>query len=183
MGWVVSGPLRNSHDDDAVSVTVNRISVASLEELLISQYNQVFSELSSEEKTEMSVEDKRFLKIASEAVLQNRHYHLKLPFRRTNVSMPNNRQKAEQRPQSLKRKMKSDAQYKQEYIAFLDDIFENNYAEEVPQDELTQPPVKILYVPHHGVYHHKQKSPEWFLTVQHLTKVFLSTQSCYRDLT
>ncbi len=157
LGWVVNGPLRNSHVGDAVSVTVNRISVASLEELLISQYNQEFSELSSEEKTEMSIEDKRFLKIASEAVLQNGHYHLKLPFRRTNVSMPNNRQMAEQRLQSLKRKMKRDEQYKQEYIAFLNDIFENNYAEEVPQDELAQSPGKIWYVPHHGVYHPKKK--------------------------
>lgn len=37
-----------------MSVTVNRISVASLEELLISQYNQDFNEVVSEEKTEMS---------------------------------------------------------------------------------------------------------------------------------
>lgn len=54
LGWVVNGPLRNSRDD--------AVSVASLEELLISKYNREFSELSSEEKTEMSIEDKRFLK-------------------------------------------------------------------------------------------------------------------------
>lgn len=33
--------------------------------------------------------------------------------------------------------MKMNQQYKQEYITFLNDIFENNYAEEVPQEELT----------------------------------------------
>lgn len=105
----------------------------------------------------MSIEDKRFLKIASEAILHHGHCHLKLPFRRTNVSMPNNHQLAEQRLQSPKIQLKRDEQYKQEYIAFLDDIFENNYAEEVPQNELTQPPGKIWYVPHHGVYHPKKK--------------------------
>lgn len=46
---------------------MNRILVASLKELLISQYNQDFNEVASEEKTEMSIEDKMFLKIASEA--------------------------------------------------------------------------------------------------------------------
>lgn len=123
-----------------MAVTVNRISATSLEELLMSQYNQDFNEVSSEEKPEMSVEDKMFLKVASEATLQNGHYSLKLPFRKANVSMPNNRQIAEQRLQGLTRKMKRDQHYKQEYLAFLNDILENNYAEEVPQEDLTQSP-------------------------------------------
>ncbi|XP_052470971.1 uncharacterized protein LOC128027405 [Carassius gibelio] len=156
LGWVVNGPLRSA-DGSAESVTVNRISVASLEQLLISQYNQDFSEVVSEEKTEMSVEDRRFLEIANEAVLQDGHYYLKLPFRKTDISMPNNRQVAEQRLQTLKRKMKKDEQYKQEYIAFINDIFENHYAEEVPEEELTQAPGKVWYIPHHGVYHPKKK--------------------------
>ncbi|XDV29292.1 hypothetical protein PO909_032429 [Leuciscus waleckii] len=134
-----------------------RISVTSLEQLLISQYNQDFSEVASEEKTEMSVEDRRFLEIANEAVLQDGHYYLKLPFRKTDVSMPNNRQVAEQRLQTLKRKRKKDEQYKQEYVAFINDIFENHYAEEVPEEELTQAPGKVWYIPHHGVYHPKKK--------------------------
>lgn len=95
----------------SVSVTVNRISVASLEEHLISQYNQDFNEVTSEEKTKMSIEDKRFLEIASEAVLKDGHYNLKLPFRRANVNMPNIRQIAEQRLQSRKRKMNKDQQF------------------------------------------------------------------------
>ena len=156
LGWVVNGPLRSA-DGSAESVTVNRISVANLEQLLISQYNQDFSEIASEEKTEMSVEDKRFLEIANEAVLQDGHYHLKLPFRKTEVSMPNNRQVAEQRLQALKRKMKRDEEYKQSYVAFLNDIFENKYAEEVPEEKLTQAPGKVWYIPHHGVYHPKKR--------------------------
>ncbi|KAK0131909.1 hypothetical protein N1851_033296 [Merluccius polli] len=156
LGWVVNGPLRNG-TGSAKSVTVNRISVARLEELLISQYNQDFSEVASEEKTEMSIEDKRFLEMANKAVLNDGHYNLKLPFRKTDVCMPNNRQVAEQRLQSLKRKMKKDEQYKQEYVAFLSDIFENNYAEQVPQEELALSTGKVWYLPHHGVYHPKKK--------------------------
>lgn len=158
LGWVVNGVLRNSGDSSASSMTVNRISVARLEELLISQYNQDFNEVSSEEKTKLSIEDKRFLEIANGANLQDGHYSLKLPFGRANISMPNNRQIAVQRLQSLKRKMKKDQQYKQEYVAFLNHMFENNYAEEVPQNELTRSPGKIWYVPHHGMYHSKKKT-------------------------
>lgn len=80
IGAVVNGPLRHSYDDDAVSATVNRISIASLEELLISQYNQESIELSSEENTEMSTDDIMLLKIASEVFFHNGHYHLKILF-------------------------------------------------------------------------------------------------------
>lgn len=113
--------------------------------------------MSSQEKSEMSIEDKRFMEIVSKAMLQDGHYTLKLPFRKTNVSMPNNRQLAEQRLQSLKRKLKRDEQYKQEYTAFLNDMLENNYAEKVPQEELKQPPGKVGYIPHYGVYHPKKR--------------------------
>ena len=134
LGWVVNGQLRSAGDGNGMSVTVNRISAVSLEELLISQYNQDCNEVPSEEKTEMSIEDKKFLEIANEAVLQDGHYSLKLPFRKAKIILPNNRKMAEQRLQSLKRKINKDQQYKQEYVAFLNDIFENNYAGEVPPE-------------------------------------------------
>ena len=156
LGWVVNGPLRSAAGTGG-SVTVNRISVASLEKLLISQYNQDFQEKASEEKTEMSVEDKAFIGMAKEAVLENGHYSLRLPFRKARVHMPSNRQMAEQRLHSLKRKMSKNEQFKQEYTAFLTDIFENNYAEEIPQEELMQPPGTTWFLPHHGVYHPKKK--------------------------
>lgn len=85
VGWVINGPLRgcgtNAYND-CYSATVNRIS----EKLLISQYNQDFSERASEEKRELSFENKRFLKIANESVsLINGHYNLNLPFSRDDM--------------------------------------------------------------------------------------------------
>lgn len=50
LGWVVNGPLRSAADY-VDRVTVNKISVVNLEKLLISQYNQDFNEVASEEKT------------------------------------------------------------------------------------------------------------------------------------
>ncbi|XP_060799417.1 uncharacterized protein LOC132901020 [Neoarius graeffei] len=156
LGWVVNGPFRSTAGI-RTSVTVNRISVEGLEKLIISQYNQDFQENASEEKTEMSVEDKRFLQMANEAVLENGHYSLKLPFRKASVHMPSNRKMAEQRLNSLKRKMARNDQFKQEYTAFITDFFDNNYAEEVPQGELQQPAGATWFLPHHGVYHPKKK--------------------------
>ncbi len=67
LGWVVNGPLRRGQTTGNAEtyVYVNRISVANLERLLISQYNQEFSEVTSEEKKELSMEDKKFLKIVN----------------------------------------------------------------------------------------------------------------------
>ncbi len=67
LGWVVNGPLRGGQTtgNAETSVYVNRISVANLERLLISQYNQEFSEVTSEEKKEPLMEDNKFLKIVN----------------------------------------------------------------------------------------------------------------------
>lgn len=60
MGWVVNGPLRHGKgtiDDVSQSAAVNRISVANLEKLLISQYHHDFNEKAADEKREHSIED------------------------------------------------------------------------------------------------------------------------------
>ena len=62
VGWCVCGPLRHGKsaiDGDRQSAAVNRISVANLEKLLISQYNQDFNEKAADEKREHSIEDKK----------------------------------------------------------------------------------------------------------------------------
>lgn len=56
VGWVVNGPLRggkSSTSRDCPSADINRISVANMEKLLISQYNHDFNEKASDEKREM----------------------------------------------------------------------------------------------------------------------------------
>ena len=111
LGWVINGPLgqEDSDDSDTASVQVNRISLGKLEEMLIKQYNQDFVEQHCDEHAELSVEDKQFMEImSSSATLTNGHYYLKLPFRDSNVVMPNNKQVAQQRAQHLLKKFKRD---------------------------------------------------------------------------
>lgn len=54
----------------------------------------------------MSAEDKQFMQIAKDSSnIVDGHYSLRLPFRRNDVSMPDNRHVAEQRLSSLQRKL------------------------------------------------------------------------------
>lgn len=71
LGWVVNGPSEKSSDcwkhNGTPSVTVNRISIGRLEELLQYQYNHDFSENNVAEK-ELSRKDQRFLKIMDKSL-------------------------------------------------------------------------------------------------------------------
>lgn len=65
VGWVVNGPLRggdSSASHNCPSATINRISVANLEKLLISQYNHDFNEKDSDENVKCHLMTKGFLK-------------------------------------------------------------------------------------------------------------------------
>ncbi|XP_073713144.1 uncharacterized protein [Misgurnus anguillicaudatus] len=156
LGWIVNGPLGTKANDVMPSHSVNRISVHNLHEMLIAQYNMDFSERLSEEVKEMSIEDRRFLKIADEsATIVNGHYSIKLPFRKDNTMLPNNRCIAEQRLQSLKKKFNRNPSFKLGYVTFMTDMISSGYAEKVPEAQPTREG-KVWYLPHHGVYHPKK---------------------------
>lgn len=163
LGWVVNGPLSSSptsvDEHGRPCMSVNRISIEKLEEILVDQYNQDFAERHYDERPEMSLEDKQFLEIAStSAVLRDGHYHLKLPFRRDDVSMPNNRLVAEQRAAHLLRKFKKDHTFFEEYRIFMQNVIMQGHAEVVPQDQLDCDKGKVWYLPHHGVHHRRKKT-------------------------
>ncbi|KAK0145450.1 hypothetical protein N1851_015638 [Merluccius polli] len=102
LGWVINGPLKGYSDERCESghpaATVNRISIERIEELLNNQYSHDFNEPTSEDKEETSKDDERFMEIMKESVnLQDGHYILKLPFKKEDVSLPNNQCVAKQR--------------------------------------------------------------------------------------
>lgn len=81
LGWVINGPLEGcGKGEEMATVTANRISLVDLQELLVSQYKTDFNKNGYEEKSEMSVEDKKFLNIANESVeVKEDHYCITLP--------------------------------------------------------------------------------------------------------
>ncbi|KAK0133432.1 hypothetical protein N1851_031063 [Merluccius polli] len=158
LGWVVNGPLGAGTSNVMPSHTVNRILVHNLHEMVIAQYNTDFSEKLCEEVKEMSVEDRRFLKIADDsAEILDGHYSLKLPFRKEDTTLPNNRYLGEQRLQSLKRKFNKNPSFKGEYVTFMTDMISKGYAEKVPEGQLAITEGKVWHLPHHGVYRPKKR--------------------------
>ena len=56
------------------------------------------------------------------------HYEIPLPFRESNVQLPNNRSQAVQRLHGLKKRFQGDTQYRAEYVSFMSEIIEKGYA-------------------------------------------------------
>ena len=162
LGWTVNGPLGSTAPADEQGrpqVTSNRISVAKLEELLVQQYNQDFSELAYNEKQEHSFEDKKFLKVVNDSITKKEgHYVIRLPFRQDNICLPNNRKVAEQRTRSLSQRFKKDEAFRNDYIGFMNDVLMKGYAERVPEEQLLRNDGRLWYIPHHGVYHKRKKT-------------------------
>lgn len=106
-----------------------------------------------------SQEDRRFLKTVSTGIkLTSGHYQIPLPFRRSEVDVPNNREQAVKRALWQRRKMMQDDQYRNDYVGFINEIIDKGYAEKVPEESVEAHPGKVRYIPHHGVYH--PKNPE-----------------------
>lgn len=101
LGWTVNVPL---HVDCQISglglqpdVTVNRISVARLDELWEKKLKVDVPETVQDEQLSLSREDQRFMESVSEsAELADGHYSIGLPVRQRCLKMPNNKTVAEQ---------------------------------------------------------------------------------------
>lgn len=109
LGWTVNGPLRGYRNGATTcgqpDVTVNRISVTSLDDLWKQQLKADFPESSRDEQMGLSREDRHFMDLVTKsAKLMNGHYSIGLPLRKRDASIPNNRRVSQQRALSLKRK-------------------------------------------------------------------------------
>ncbi|KAK0140849.1 hypothetical protein N1851_022153 [Merluccius polli] len=149
--------LRGRSVSQLRQVHSNRIAVVNLDDLVRQNFNHDFPEKVYEEKAEMSIEDKRFMHIMSTSGKKiDGHYQLKLPFKKDDLSMPNNRAVVEQRALGLKRKLRKNTSVHQEYHDFLADVIKKGHAEIVPQNQLMQEDGKVWYLPHHSVWHPKK---------------------------
>ena len=87
-----------------------------------------FSENEPEEQA-LSQDDKLFIKTMSEQIsMKDGHYQLPLPFKCKDPQMPNSRQQALVRLNSIKRKMINDSDFKRDYLSFMQNIIDKGYA-------------------------------------------------------
>ena len=70
-----------------------------------------------------SQEDRRFLTKVSKGIrLTEGHYEIPLPFRQSEVDLPNNRQQAVKRAFWQRKKMIQNHQYRNDYVAFINEV-------------------------------------------------------------
>ena len=113
-----------------------------------------FVERNSKEES-FSQEDSKFLKILKEGIhqLDDGHYEMPLPFKSSSPYLENNKSLAIHCLRQLKRKLKSDSLYANDYNALMQDIIPKGNDERVPVSELFPSDGAVYYIPHHGVYH------------------------------
>lgn len=138
LGWVINVPLRHdgcaTPSESGQSVSVNHISIANVENLLVQQFNYDFPEKASEEKHEMSREDIQFMDcMVNETVKKvDGHYSIGLPLRNEAVKMPKDYSVVSQRAKNLKKKLVKNKDFHKEYQRFVSDLISKGYAVEVP---------------------------------------------------
>ncbi len=124
--------------------------------------NDIYRTTPEDEEVGMSWEDRRFIKIMEEGIRKNSsgNWEMPLPFRSRNVMMPNNREQAANRLQSLLRSFKRRPQMEKDYFEFLGKVIARGHAELVPDvvaekdgDVSTS---NLWYLPHFGIYHPKK---------------------------
>ena len=125
---------------------------SALDRLVRDAYNCDFPERLVDEKRENSTEDMNFMRQVQQSIIKDSgHYYVNLPFRNKDPKLPNNREMAHKRLFSLKRRLSTDASYKNEYTTTIQSLIDNDYAEMVPEMQLDRNDGHVWYIPHHGV--------------------------------
>ena len=103
----------------------------------------------------MSLDDKKFMLKMEHSIRQREdgYYEMPLQFREEAPKMPNNRALVLHRLERLKTRLENNIQYRKDYVDFMNDLISTNYAEKVPEQDLSNNEGNIWYIPHHGVYH------------------------------
>ena len=103
------------------------------------------------EEVSLSIEDRQFLKIMEDNIrLVDGHYEVPLPFRHEKPVMPDNRQYAVKRTESIKRRMLSEEFFCSEYTEFMTKLIASGHARKAaPVDDGES----CWYLPHFAVFH------------------------------
>ena len=125
-------------------------------------YNRDFVESIIDDRTEISQDERRFMKIAEEiAELKDGHYQISLPFKNPEALVSNNKSQALQRANWLKKKLKRDPKLHEDYKAFMENVLTKGYAHKVPTDQGSLEEGRSWYIPHHGIYHPHKPDKIW----------------------
>ena len=146
IGWTLIGQEINFRSHNLLHVNYVQRESIRLSEQLQQIYDTDFVTRNSGEPPS-STEDRRALKIMEEsAVKVDGHYQIALPWKSDDRKLPNNRQMAERRLNSVKQRFVRNPEFFQVYCEKLADYISNGYARMIP---------KIVWFQEHafGIYH------------------------------
>ena len=151
LGWSIVGPtLAATGTVGPTSLVVNfvRVDNDTLHKQLMKMFRHDFQ--TDNGATGLSVEDKEALaSMCSSIKLNDGHYTVSLPWKHSNVTLPNNRQVALRRITHLQKRFLKDFNFYKLYEAKMKEYVINGYARKIPDDNL-QPGSKTWYLPHHA---------------------------------
>ncbi|CAC5425699.1 unnamed protein product [Mytilus coruscus] len=105
------------------------------------------------DKQSMSFDDKRFLNILERGIRVNDgHYEMPITFKGSEPTLPNIKAQSIHRFNHLRKRLRNDARYRNDYFKSMDDLITKGFAEKV-QPSQSDNEGHVWYIPHHGVYH------------------------------
>ena len=155
LGWSVNGPLKKNIGASRKRLTSNYVSgMTSQANDLLSQQVERFWKIDSsglfDDKQQMSIEDCKVTAMWDKTTYQkDGHYVMGIPLRDNTKPLPNNRQLAQSRLDSLARKLSKNPELKAKYNDGINDLLVKGYAVPVADEEVQ--PGKVWYLPHHAV--------------------------------
>ena len=113
--------------------------------------DNIFHTCREDNEMSLSCEDHKFLDMMEIGIHKNQtgHWEMLLPFRETEVKMPNNRTQAVDRLHGLLCILKKRPQMGKDYLAFMEKILSKGHASPVPQEDATSKNQtgKVWYLP------------------------------------
>ena len=160
LGWAVLGPVDVANILSSQVVNVNFVKYG--DELSDQQMRQFLRlddiDMNRSSKKAMSVEDQEALKRMENSVcVVDDHYEIRMLWKSDIPWLPSNKQMAEARLQSLKRKLQCDETFNRKYREFMENLIDRGYARKLTEEEAARRSGKTLYLPHHGVFHPQKK--------------------------
>lgn len=161
LGWSIVGSSNPHLDRQGNQRFVHRVTVKEIPAPSTTDVLKVlesdFNERKYADKDKyVSQDDVRFIQLLSDNITQRKdgHYEMPLPFKSTEPPLlPDNKKLATVRLQHLKKRLKNNERYKEQYKAFMKDMIKKGDAE--PASPVTGQQT-TWYIPHHGVFHPKK---------------------------
>jgi len=156
LGWAVLGPVDAVSSLNPQKVNVNFVKYGS--ELSDQQMEQFLRlediDMNKSSKKGMSIEDQESLNKMKNSVRPvNGRYSVGMLWKSEDPWLPDNRQMAEVRLQSLNRKLERDENFHREYRDFVS----KGYARKLTAEESERRSRRTSYLPHHGVFYPQKK--------------------------